>query len=136
GVQVPDTVGKGQIGNSNFNINDPDGNIVEMVQYEPDSWTRRERGKFLPSTRVSTHMLHFGVLIDRLEPAMKFYGEILGFRDIWRGPPDGAVLSWVNMQVPDGSDYLEFMLYNTPPETQAQRGVRNHICLVVPNIQK
>src|SRR4030095_12960000 len=32
GVKVPDTVGKGRIGNSNFNIVDPDGHIVEIVQ--------------------------------------------------------------------------------------------------------
>src|SRR6266481_9160385 len=46
GVKVPDKVGKGQIGNSNFNIVDPDGHTVEIVQYEPGSWTLREKGKF------------------------------------------------------------------------------------------
>src|SRR5215472_5856802 len=32
-------VPKGQIGNKNFNIKDPDGHIVEIVEYQPDSWT-------------------------------------------------------------------------------------------------
>jgi len=136
GIKAPDKVGKGQIGNSNFNITDPDGHIVEIVQYEPDSWTRQQRGKFLPETRISTHMTHFGVTIDRLEPAMKFYHEILGFEDIWRGPPAGKTLSWVNLRVPDGTDYLELMLYSKPPETQAELGTKNHICLVTPDIQK
>ncbi len=45
------------------------------------------------------------------------------------------MLSWVNMRVPDGEDYIEFMLYSTPPENE-QRGVKNHICLVVPDIEK
>jgi lactoylglutathione lyase len=138
GVKVPDKVGKGQIGNSNFNINDPDGHIVEIVQYEPDGWTRREKGKFLPETRISTHMTHFGVVVGSLDAAMKFYGGILGFEDIWRGPPNAKVLSWVNMKVPDGADYLEFMLYSPskPITTQSQKGTKNHICLVVPDIEK
>jgi catechol 2,3-dioxygenase-like lactoylglutathione lyase family enzyme len=138
GVKVPEKVGKGQIGNLNFNINDPDGNIVEIVQYAKDGWTRQATGKFLPETRISTHMAHFGVIIGSLSAAMKFYGTILGFQDIWRGPPEGKVLSWVNMRVPDGTDYLEFMLYSPskPAETQAQKGTKNHICLVVPDIEK
>ncbi len=135
GVKVPDKVGKGRIGNSNFNITDPDGHTVEIVQYEPDGWTRREKGKFIPDTRISTHVLHVGVLIGPLEPAMEFYRDILGFQEFWRGSPSTAVLSWVNMRVPDGDDYLEFMLYSKPPDA-AQRGVRNHVCLVTPDIEK
>jgi lactoylglutathione lyase len=136
GVKVPDKVGTAQIGNSNFNINDPDGHIVEIVQYEPESWTRRERGKFLPDTRISTHMMHFGVTVDRLGPSLKFYQDIFGFEDIWRGPPAGKTLSWVNLRVPDGKDYVELMLYSKAPETQAELGNKNHICLMTPDIEK
>ena len=136
GVKVPEKVEVAQIKNHNFNVKDPDGHIVEIVQYEPDGWTRRETGKFLPAARISEHIAHIGVTIDQLDPAMKFYGEILGFEDIWRGPPNAPVLSWVNMRVPDGKDYIEFMLGAEPPKTQAARGVKNHICLVVPDIEK
>ena len=108
---------------------------MEIVQYEPDSWTLREKGKFLPDTRVSLHMLHAGVLIGPLEPAMKFYRDVLGFQEFWRGSPSPAFLSWVNMRVPDGSDYLEFMLYNKP-QNHEQQGVKNHVCLVAPDIEK
>src|SRR6266852_3576335 len=134
GVKVPDKVGKGRIGNLNFNIVDPDGHTVEIVQYQPDSWTTRERGKFMPETRISTHIAHIGVLIGALEPATKFYGEILGFQEFWRGSSSGTVLSWVNMRVPDGDDYLEFMLYDKRPDA-GQMGVRNHICLITPDIK-
>lgn len=135
GVKVPDKVGKGQIKNSNFNILDPDGHTVEIVQYEPDSWTRQNKGKFLPDTRISTHMTHVGILIGPLERAMQFYRDILGFQEIWRGGGSPRMLSWVNMRVPDGDDYLEFMLYKNPPDKE-QRGVKNHICLVVSDIEK
>ena len=39
GVKVPEKVGKGRIGNSNFNVKDPDGHTVEIVQYEPTGWS-------------------------------------------------------------------------------------------------
>jgi catechol 2,3-dioxygenase-like lactoylglutathione lyase family enzyme len=135
GVKVPEKVGKGKIGNSNFNVTGPDGHTVEIVQYEPDSWTRRESGKYLPDTRISTHLPHAGVTIGALDPAMKFYGGILSFQEFWRGSSTGKVLSWVDMRVPDGQDYLEFMLYSKPPDAR-DRGVKNHICLATPDIEK
>src|SRR5262249_47997028 len=51
------SVGKGQTGNKNFNVQDPDGHIVELVEYQPDSWTAREAGKFMPPTRISDHIM-------------------------------------------------------------------------------
>ena len=135
GLNVPDKVSKGRIGNLNFNITDPDGHIVEIVQYEPESWTRREKGKYLPEARVATHMAHVGVTVGALAPAMTFYHDVLGFQEFWRGSSSGEVLSWVNMRVPDGSDYLEFMLYTKPPDAR-EKGVKNHVCLFTPDIEK
>ena len=135
GVKVPEKVGKGKIGNSNFNISDPDGHTVEIVQYEPDSLTVREKGKFIPDTRIATQMAHVGVLVRELEPALKFYNGILGFQEFWRGSSTGDVLSWVNMRVPDGASYLELMLY-AKPQDAAEMGVKNHICLMTPDVTK
>jgi catechol 2,3-dioxygenase-like lactoylglutathione lyase family enzyme len=135
GIKVPDKVTKGRIGNSNFNIVDPDGHTVEIVQYEPDSWTRREQGKFMPDTRISTRMAHVGVMVGALEPSLKFYRDVLGFQEFWRGSSSGTELSWVNMRVPDGDDYLELMLYSTPQNAE-QMGGKNHICLFTPDINK
>ena len=134
-VKVPDKVGKGKIGNSNFNITDPDGHTVEIVQYQPDSWTRREKEKYIPQTRISTRIAHVGVTVAALDPAMKFYGDVLGLHEFWRGSSSGKTLSWVNMRVPDGDDYLEFMLYATPLDSE-QMGVKNHVCLLVPDIER
>jgi lactoylglutathione lyase len=134
GVKVPEKVGKGQTGNKNYNITDPDGNIVEIVEYQPDSWTAREKGNFLPDTRISDHIAHVGVLVGAVQPAMDFYHGILGFNEFWRGT-GGETLSWINMRVPDGQDYLEFMLYNKLPEPD-KRGTKNHLSLTVPDAQK
>ena len=133
GVKVPATVPKGRIKNSNFNVKDPDGHTVEIVQYEPDGWSIREKRKFMTSARISDRMLHLGILVGDLNASRKFYGDILGFHEIWRGSRDGAVLSWTNMQVPDGEDYIEFMLYKDLPDPD-KRGTAHHICLMTPDI--
>jgi catechol 2,3-dioxygenase-like lactoylglutathione lyase family enzyme len=133
GIPVPAKTPKGRIKNSNFNVKDPDGHTVEIVQYEPDGWSIREKGKFMTPARVSDRILHLGIIVGDLAAANKFYGDILGFREIWRGSRDGNVLSWTNMQVPDGEDYIEFMLYKDLPEPD-KRGTQHHICLVTPDL--
>jgi len=135
GISVPETVGKGRTGNYNFNIKDADDHAVEIVDYQPDSWTAREAGKYIPASRISDHVMHIGFLVRAVEPAMKFYRDLLGFQELWRGSASGKELSWINMRVPDGSDYVEFMLYSTPPDERV-RGSKNHVCLVVPDIEK
>jgi lactoylglutathione lyase len=135
GVKVPERVPKGRIGNSNFSIKDPDGHTVEFIQYEPDSWIRRDKGKFLPDTAVSQHLRHAGFLVGDLAAAKKFYGDLLGFSETWRGSRDNKTLNWVTMKVPGGDDYVEFMLYSELPAPDA-RGVPNHISLEVADVDK
>jgi catechol 2,3-dioxygenase-like lactoylglutathione lyase family enzyme len=135
GVKVPDRVPKGRIGNSNFNVTDPDGHTVEIVQYESGGWSMREKGKHVGPERVSTRMLHLGILVGDLAAAKKFYGDVLGFSEFWRGSSDEKQLSWVNMRVPDGTDYIEFMLYKELPQPD-RRGSAHHICLEVPDMDK
>jgi lactoylglutathione lyase len=135
GVQVPDKVGKGRIGNANFNVRDPDGHTVEIVQYLPEGWSRRDAGKYMSDRRISPRMIHTGIIVNALAPAMRFYGDILGFQDIWRGSRDNKVLNWVNMKPGETTDYVEFMLHDPIPEP-SKRGSAHHICLVVPDIEK
>ena len=135
GIKVPDKVGKGKTGNYNFTIADPDGHGVEFVEYQPDSQTGQNQGKFMPAIRISNHIMHAGILVGAVEPAMRFYRDLLGFQEFWRGSANGAQLSWINLRVPDGDDYIEFMLYEDPP-TPEQQGVKNHICLASPDVQK
>src|SRR5436305_4801476 len=98
------SVGKGQTGNKNFNVQDPDGHIVEIVEYQKDSWTAREAGKFMPPTRISDHIMHVGVIAGELDDSMAFYGGILGFREFWRGTRNPEMLSWVNIRPAEGQD--------------------------------
>ncbi|HEX9368768.1 MAG TPA: VOC family protein [Vicinamibacterales bacterium] len=135
GVKVPVAVGKGQTGNKNFNIKDPDDHTVEVVEYQPDSWTTREAGKHMPDTRIAARMMHAGFLVGDLDQSVRFYNGILGFSEFWRGSASGKTLSWVNMRVPDGDDYVELMLYETLPAPDA-RGTKNHVSLAVADAEK
>jgi catechol 2,3-dioxygenase-like lactoylglutathione lyase family enzyme len=132
GVKVPEKVSKGRIGNSNFTVKDPEGHDLEIVQYEPDGWTMREKGKFMSDTRISKRLMHVGIIVTDVDSEMKFYTGILGFREIWRGSKSGKTLSWINLKVPDGSDYLEFMLYQEAP-LATDRGSAHHLALEVPS---
>ncbi len=135
GVKVPEKLANNRIGNRSFNIKDPDGHTLELVQYLPNGGSMREKGKFMGPDRISDRMAHFGILVGSLDPAMKFYRDILGFQEIWRGSREGKQLNWVNMKVPDGDDYIEFMLYTDLPEP-TKRGTAHHICLFVPDLDK
>ncbi len=133
GVKVPDHTPVGRIGNANFTVRDPDGHLVEIVEYLPDGWSARDRGKHLGPHRLSTRMMHAGILVGNLAPAIGFYSGVLGFVETWRGSPTPARLSWVNLRVPDGTDYVEFMLYGDIPAPD-HRGTQHHICLEVPSV--
>lgn len=133
GVTVPNHVPKGRIGNLNFMIKDPEGHSVEIVQYPPDSWTTQARGKAMSSAAISHRLLHVGIIVTQFDKEMRFYEKILGFEEIWRGSSTGKVLSWVNLRVPDGSDYIELMLYKDAPDA-TRRGTAHHLCLQVDDI--
>ena len=128
GVAVPEHLPKGRIGNLNFMIKDPEGHNVEVVQYPADSWTAREFGKEMPPSRISKRMMHVGIIVTKLEPEMKFYKDVLGFSETWRGSSNGQVLSWINLKVPNGQDYVEFMLYKDAPAPD-KRGTAHHLSL-------
>lgn len=133
GVGVPDKVNTGRTGNISFNVKDPAGHTLEFLQYPPESPVGKARGQLLGANRISTVMRHAGIIVGALEPELAFYRDVLGFRETWRGSSDGKVLSWVNVQMPDSDDYIEFMLYGEPPAETA-RGSAHHICLVVPDV--
>ena len=116
-----------------FEIKDPDGMLVEFVQSLPTGMEAQAAGKFMPATRIADNLYHVGFLVGDSEKSIAFYHDVLGFKETWRGSSDSKVLSWINMQVPDGSDYVEFMLYDKLPDSF---GARNHISLVVPDAQK
>ncbi len=135
GVKAPEKVNQGRDGNLNFTVTDPDGHRVEFVQYRDGSLHRKAKGRYISSRRISDRILHTGLTVADQAAADKFYKDILGFSEIWRGGRDETSLNWINMRVPDGTDYLEYMLVTGKP-TRQQLGSLHHVALLVPDIQK
>jgi catechol 2,3-dioxygenase-like lactoylglutathione lyase family enzyme len=131
GIEVPAHASKSSTGDLAIQIKDPDGTVVEFSQPQPSGIEAKTVNKFLPATRISQQIYHAGFLVGNTQRALDFYGNILGFQETWRGTGNPAQLSWITMQVPDGTDYVEFMLYRTLPATY---GVSNHVALAVPDI--
>ena len=134
GVKVPDAIHPGRDGNLSFMIKDPDGHNVEFVQYLPGSLHSTNFGKFMPDTRISDHMIHVGVTVVDRDAADRFYRDILGFRETWHGGMKDDRTDWVDMRVPEGTDWLEYMLnvHNPSPRTL---GVMHHLALGVPSVE-
>lgn len=135
GVTTPDAINRGKTGDPGFAVRDSDDHVVEFVQYASDGWRRREQGKFLPESRVSTRISHVGLLVGDLKAGLALYRGILGGTETWRGGANPNVLTWVNVKLPESEDYLEFILYAALPAPN-KRGGTHHLCLEVPDIEK
>jgi catechol 2,3-dioxygenase-like lactoylglutathione lyase family enzyme len=133
GVKVPDTLKTGLDKNVSFTIKDPDGHVVEFVQYMPGSLHSSNFGKLMPDTRISDHMIHVGVVVADRAASDHLYKDILGFHETWHGGMKDDQTDWVDMQVPDGKDWLEYMVnvHSTSPKSL---GVNNHLALGVPSV--
>jgi catechol 2,3-dioxygenase-like lactoylglutathione lyase family enzyme len=134
GVKVPDKLEPMEDGNRGFDVSDPDGYDVEFVQFMPGSLHSKSFGKFLPDTRISQHIIHVGMVIKDQTAADKFYKDILGFKEFWHGGMKDTRADWIDMRVPDGTDWLEYMLNVHNPDVHL-RGVMNHFALGAPNVK-
>jgi len=135
GVQVPVTVGKDANGNRSFEVTDPDGHSVQFVEYLPGSIHSRNFGKYLSDKRLSDHILHVGVRVVDPAKADGLYKDILGFRLQWKGGRKGDRPEWISMMVPDGYDWVEYMVAETTPSPR-ELGVLNHYALDTLDVQK
>jgi len=134
GVAVPAELKPGQDGNLSFTVKDPDGHSVEFVQYLQGSLHSRNFGKFLPDTRISQHIIHVGVTVQDRAAAAKFYKDVLDFRVMWYGGMKDDRTDWVDMRVPEGTDWLEYMLNVSNPSPKTL-GVMHHLALGVNSVQ-
>jgi catechol 2,3-dioxygenase-like lactoylglutathione lyase family enzyme len=134
GIAVPAELQPDPDGNLTMMLEDPDGHHVEFVQYIPGSLLSKNFGKFLGSDRVSKRMIHVGVTVKDRAAADRFYKDVLGFKMTWYGGKTDTIADWVDMRVPEGTDWLEYML-NVHNPSPKQLGVMHHLALGVPDIQ-
>jgi catechol 2,3-dioxygenase-like lactoylglutathione lyase family enzyme len=112
-----------------FEITDPEGQKIGFLQQSNnDGWTK----DMLP---VPPRIIHAGFVVRDRAATDHFYKDILGFRPYWHGGMKDDKDDWVAMQVPDGTDWVEYMLNISPTADKHTLGVMNHIALGVPDIQ-
>lgn len=123
---------------SSFSVADPEGHKLVFVQPKVDP-TRVSStdlpGAYSPKAPFWPSIIHVGFVVRNREVMDHFYKDILGFHLSSAGGNKEGETDWVNMQVPDGTDGIEYML-NVP----AQAGERilaamNHVGLVVEDVR-
>jgi catechol 2,3-dioxygenase-like lactoylglutathione lyase family enzyme len=130
-VQVPDSVSTLKDGSHSFLVNDPEGHRIEFV----------ERAKLAAITKsssdpVSHRLIHAGFIVRDRAAEDHFYKDILGFRLYWHGGMKDGDTDWAAMQVPDGTDWLEYMLNIEQHPDLQETGVMNHISLGVRDMKQ
>src|SRR3981081_2109794 len=115
--------------NGQFGVRDPEGNLVIFVQRNSEKLVATGLGS--PSA-TSTRIIHVGFIVTDRDKEDAFWQQVLGFRPYWHGgPKDDGVTNWVSLQVPDGTDWLEYMLNAGPNPSLHQSGVMDHFSLGV-----
>ncbi len=116
--------------NRQFSISDPEGHKITFVS-QPEGYVAW--GSF-PS--ISRSLIHTGFVVNDRAAEDHFYKDILGFRPYWHGGMKDDKDDWVAMQVPDGTDWVEYMLNISPTADKHTLGVMNHIALGVEDIHE
>jgi len=107
---------------------DPEGQRISFVEWPTDVI------KQLDAKPKSARLIHAGFVVRNRAAEDHFYREIFGFHVYWHGGMKDDETNWVDMQVPDGTDWIEYML-NVPANADHHTlGVMNHIALGVPDI--
>ena len=115
--------------NLSFRCSDPEGHVVGFIQYLKEDHYRH------PLNQASQRLIHAGFIVRNRAATEHFYRDILGFRRYWHGGMKDEQTDWVSLQVPDGTDWVEFMVNVSENPDQRLRGIMNHLALGVPDIQ-
>jgi catechol 2,3-dioxygenase-like lactoylglutathione lyase family enzyme len=116
-----------------FFVDDPEGNRIEFVSGGPHL---KDSSLDATPRRASRHLIHVGFLVRDRDAEDRFYRDLLGFRLYWHGGMKPGDTDWVAMQVPDGTDWLEYMLNHPEHPDLRLMGVLNHISLGVADMKK
>jgi catechol 2,3-dioxygenase-like lactoylglutathione lyase family enzyme len=84
---------------------------------------------------LSNQIIHTGWVVRDRAAEDAFYKDILGFRLYWHGGMKDDETNWVAMEVPNGANWLEYMLNISPTADHHTLGVMNHISLGVTDIK-
>ena len=111
---------------------DPEGREIRFIQPDPSPMNRRRAGTLKPKP---VRLIHAGFVVRDRPATEHFYKDILGFRSYWHGGMKDGTDDWLDLQVPDGTDWIEFMLNVPSGADHHTLGVMNHIALGFPDVR-
>ena len=130
GWKTPSTVTKGSDGSRWFEVLDPEANRIQFVQPLANAKAPND-----PNI-IGHHIIHVGFLVHSRETENKFYRDLLGFKPYWYGGMQDNKVDWVSQQVPDGHDWVEYMMTSGPSGSgipanisQQSLGVLDHFAI-------
>ena len=107
-------------------VTDPEGHLIYFVAEENNP----------VQTTGFPRLIHAGFIVKDRAAMDKFYKDVLGFHLYWTGGMKDDASDWVDMQVPDGTDWVEYMLNVDANADQHSRGVMNHFAVGVPSVKQ
>jgi catechol 2,3-dioxygenase-like lactoylglutathione lyase family enzyme len=121
------TVTESNLGDKFIETHGPEGHRILFISLG-------SKATSLSAYPGDSHLIHTGFVVRDRAAMDHFYKDVLGFHLYWHGGRKDGETSWVAMQVPDGTDWVEYML-NVPADANKHTlGVMNHIALGVPDI--
>ena len=130
GWKVPAHVTRGADGSQWFEVRDPEGNKVQFVQ--PPAHAKAPDDP----KAIGTHIIHMGFMVHSRAKEDTFYRALLDFKPYWWGGMKPGKIDWVSQQVPNGHDWLEYMMTSGPSGSgipanisQRQLGVLDHFSI-------
>ncbi len=120
GWRTPVDVKKGSDGSRWFMVLDPEGNKVEFVEPPTPTITPNE------PNAIGHQIIHVGFLVRDRAKEDTFYRDLLGFKPYWFGGMKEGKIDWVSQQVPDGHDWLEYMLTSGPSGSGIPANISAH----------
>jgi len=109
--------------NGSFAVRDPEGHLVIFVQQRPAS------SKTISPRAASHRLIHTGFWVHDRAKEDHFWRDILGFRPLWFGGQHDGEINYVSSQVPDGTDWIEYMLNRSETPSARSLGSMNHFSL-------
>ena len=109
-------------------LHDPEGHRIAFVQKAGETYPL-----YLHTNDL--RVIHAGIIVKDVAAEDRFYRDLLGFHLYWHGGRTEGKDDWVAMQVPDGTDWVEYMLNIPAYADQRTLGVASHIALGVTDIK-
>ena len=108
---------------------DPEHHKLVFVEGKPST------SEALPPGAISNRIIHAGFVVKDVKAESRFYEDTLGFRVYWHGGFKKGETNWYMVQVPDGDNWLEYMLDIPATADHKELGIQNHFSLGVRDVK-